>query len=242
MAEQKRTQMDIRMIYLARRNPATTHEEFVSNWRQHIGLGGNYPSVYRRFTDVVQCDVILDLAIVDPAQTASAFDVPGGFDGIELTTARDLPASISVWDEPDVQNHLVPDERRVFSTIVQDLTLHALASVIIDGPRTACVLVRLLSRTPLLSREEFIRTWAALPLPTHESIRRHVRDFVILDPLPVVPFDGVEEIWFANRDDMAAYMTHDRLRDHVAREAAFVAGPPLALPTSVGIAFPPLNA
>lgn len=229
--------MDTRMIYLARRNPATTHEEFVSNWRQHIGLGGNYPSVYRRFTDVVQCDVILD-----PALTGSASDVPGGFDGIELTTARDLPASISVWDEPDVQNHLVPDERRVFATIVQELTLHALASVLIGGPRTPYVLARLLTRSPGLSREDFIRTWAALPLPEHKSIRRHVRDFVILDPPPAVPFDGVEEIWFDAPDDMADYLQHDQTRDHFATEAAFLAGPTVDLPTRVGIAFPPLTA
>lgn len=234
--------MDTRMIYLARRNPATTHEQFVSNWREHIALGAKFPSVYRRFTDVVQCDLILDLVDVDPGQTGSAFDVPGGFDGIELTTARSLPASIGVWDVPDAQTHLVPDERRVFATVVRELTLQALASVVIDGPRTAYVLVRLLTRNPTLSREDFIRTWAALPLPDHESIRRHVRDFVILDPPPAVPFDGVEEIWFDSAENMAAYLADDQLRDHIAQEADLVAGPAVTLPTHVGIAFPPLDA
>ena len=226
--------MQTRMIYLARRNPSNTHEEFVANWRDHIALGGQFPSVYRRFTDVVQCDVI-----VDPTLTGDQTDVPGGFDGIEIAGARDLPASISVWQDPDVQAHLVPDERRDFATIVQDLTLQALASILIEGPRTPYVLTRLLTRSSALSREDFIREWAALPLPEHPAVRRYARNYTILDPPPAVPFDGVEEIWFDTGHDMAAYLRDDQALDHTA-ETALLNGPPVVLPTKVGIAFPPL--
>jgi hypothetical protein len=227
--------MQTRMIYLARRNPANTHDEFVANWREHIALGGRFPSVYRRFTDVVQCDVILD-----PNLTGNETDVPGGFDGIEIATARDLPTSISVWHDPDAQAHLVPDERRVFATIVQDLALQALASVLIDGPRTPYILTRLLTRSSALSREDFIREWAALPVPEHATVRRYARNYIILDPPSAVPYDGVEEVWFDTPDDMAAYLDDDRTRDHAA-ETRLLDASPIVLPTRVGIAFPPLD-
>jgi hypothetical protein len=223
--------MQTRMIYLARRHPSSTHEEFVAHWREHIALGGRFPSVYRRFTEVVQGDVVLG---------AGETDGPGGFDGIEIATARDLPTSISVWQDPDAQEHLVPDERRVFATVVQDLALQALASVLVDGPRTPFVLTRLLTRSAGLSREDFIREWAALPVPEHPTVRRYARNYVILDPPPAVPYDGVDEVWFDTHDDMTAYLADDRTRDHTD-EMRLLDASPVVLPTRVGIAFPPLT-
>ncbi|KAA1379910.1 EthD domain-containing protein [Aeromicrobium fastidiosum] len=227
--------MQTRMIYLARRNPSTTHDEFVVNWREHIALGGQFPSVYRRFTEVVQCDVI-----VDPDLAGTDADVPGGFDGIEIAAARDLPTSISVWRDEAAQTHLVPDERRVFATIVQDLALQALGSVLIDGPRTPYVLARLLTRDPGLSREDFIREWSAVPLPDHSTVRRYARNYIILDPPAGVPFDGVDEVWFDTADDMDAYVDHVHGSDDPA-ETRLLKQTPISLPTRVGIAFPPLS-
>lgn len=229
--------MKTRMIYLARRNPVNTHDEFVANWREHIALGAQFPSVYRRFGAVVQGDVLVD----SPA-LAGHDDVPSGFDGVEIADVRDLPTGISVWDDPDAQATLVPDERRVFATIVQDLTLWALASVLIEGPRTHYFMTRLLKRSSALSREDFIREWAALPVPEHASLRRYARNYVILDPPPAVNFDGVEELWFDTADDMTAYLLAAQTREHHSAEARLIAGPAVVLPTRVGIAYPPVDA
>ena len=53
----------IKTIYLAKRNPATSYDEFVVNWRQHAVLSGSFPEVGRRFDSVIQCKrVVTDLA------------------------------------------------------------------------------------------------------------------------------------------------------------------------------------
>lgn len=35
----------IKTIYLVKRNPGTTYDEFVANWQQHAVLSGSFPEV-----------------------------------------------------------------------------------------------------------------------------------------------------------------------------------------------------
>src|SRR5690606_13636321 len=74
----RKRRMSVKTIYLAKRNPSTTYEEFQKNWADHAVLSGSFPDVGARFNAVVQVKRIVGLE-----------DEPGLFqeyDGANLLT------------------------------------------------------------------------------------------------------------------------------------------------------------
>jgi uncharacterized protein (TIGR02118 family) len=70
-----------------------------------------------------------------------------------------------------------------------------------------------LARRPQLDHESFVRAWADEHAPVATAalggrLRGYVQNRAVLEPgipvFPVASFDGVEELWFDNREDAAA--------------------------------------
>ena len=81
--------MAIKMIYLAKRNPATTHAQFLENWKQHSALAGSFPRIRERFLQVAQCSRIQDDSVLPEATHH--------YDGLNLLTMRSL---LITWLSP----------------------------------------------------------------------------------------------------------------------------------------------
>ena len=85
----------IKTIYLAKRNPATSYDEFVANWRQHAVLSGSFPEVGRRFDSVIQCKrVVSDLA--------DDLGLTQEFDGANLLGLRSLFDAVDVYNQEGI--------------------------------------------------------------------------------------------------------------------------------------------
>ncbi len=54
------TEEVVKVIYLARRNPALAVDQFPDRWRQHAILGGTLPTLRGSFTQVAQCANMYD--------------------------------------------------------------------------------------------------------------------------------------------------------------------------------------
>ena len=47
--------MSVKRIYLTRRNPAISGEDFPREWRRHAAFAASFSNVNRRYTRVAQC-------------------------------------------------------------------------------------------------------------------------------------------------------------------------------------------
>lgn len=201
-------------IYLVKRNPALTEEEFPRRWRQHAKLAAT-TRLANYFTGVVQCS------------RERGADFPTGatqdYDGVSLLDMRDRNATRDIWSEPEQGAILAPDELLTFSRLISECMITTEEHVSREGPYTGSLLLRFLSRRPELSRNAFIADWAdthgrmEIEGATGELVRRAVRNEVIDPPPPDFPFDLITEQWF---DDLDAARRYNKDRTRQAELAA----------------------
>lgn len=180
-----------KMIYLARRNPGLSAEDFAAAWREHSTLGRQCRNVQDRVRSVTQCVRILD-STPEGASTA--------YDGVNLLGLRDRESADAIWTDPETLAIMRPDEPRVFDRYVRDFTLVAREQLIQDGPPGNAVLVGFLKRRPDMEPADFACMLGRQPAPW-SGVRRTVLNRV--EPLrpPGYDYDVVMEWWF---DDAAS--------------------------------------
>jgi hypothetical protein len=186
--------MGWKMIYLARRNPALAPEQFAQAWREHSALGAGCTNVRDKVLSVTQCSRVLEA----PPLLGAAAD----YDGVNLLSLRDLQAATDIWNDRETLAIMRPDEPRVFSTYVREFTLVCRERVLRDAPRGNACVVAFLRRRDGLTRDEFLRAWAAEAASASNTDAfgaaiRLVHNDVHGDPPPGYDFDGIAEWWFA---------------------------------------------
>ena len=199
--------MNPKMIYLARRNPATDHAGFLENWAGHAELSGRFPNIATNFRRVIQCDA-------QPER-----DVPPGvssdYDGVNLLSMRTVGGMAGVWRDPAVIETMEPDELRVFSGYVRDFTIICAEEVVLEGPYTEHLAVRFLARRSGVDRKSFVARWSgaggraltALDGP----LRRLVHDHRMFPAPDGYPYDGIEELWFDTAEDRSAFFRDEEV-------------------------------
>ncbi len=130
-----------KMIYLAKRNPRLAPCEFAQAWREHSALGKQCRNVQDKVLGVTQCTSILSMGIAQPLQGIYA-----DADGVNLLQIRDLQVATDIWNDPETQAIMKPDELRVFDRYVRDFTLVAKEEVVVNEPAGQAVLVGFLSQ------------------------------------------------------------------------------------------------
>jgi hypothetical protein len=191
----------IKQIYFATRNPSTTHEQFLENWKGHAALAGTFPSITRRFAGLVQCRQTPD---------AAGLDVDHEHDGANIMTMRDLVSTATIDEDPNIDT-LLTDELRVFTRYVRETSLTAVEDVVVDGPRGDLLLLEVVSRRKDVTLPEFVSAWtgayaqALVGLPDFGSrVSRYVHNAVIFPPPVDYPYDGFAELWVGSAEDAAA--------------------------------------
>jgi hypothetical protein len=191
--------MNWKMIYLARRNPALAPEDFPAAWREHSALGRQCRNVQDKVLGVKQCSRIREGGEDGALPGASAH-----YDGVNLLQLRDLGVASDIWNDPETQAIMRPDEPRVFSSYVRDFTLVCGERVLREAPPGGVVLFGFLRRSAGVSKAGFDAAWADGPAapwldaPALQGALRVVHNRVVQEPPPGYAYDGIAEWWFAS--------------------------------------------
>lgn len=181
-----------KVIYLARRNPALSREEFPARWRQHSLLAGSMPSIRPGFAQVAQCLNLYDRAVVARASL--------DYDGVNLLTMTSPDRIEAVWQSDEVHNLVLPDELATFDRYVRQFSLTTQEHVVADGPMQPYCLIVFLKR----DRNVELDAFATMLLDAYRAMadggRRAVVNLVT-DRQPGYNFDAVTELWFASTDE-----------------------------------------
>jgi EthD domain len=195
----------IKTIYLARRNPATSYDQFVENWRRHAVLSGSFPEVGRRFVSVIQCRRVL-------ADLAPELGLRQDIDGANLLGLTSLFDAVDVYNQDGIAT-LRQDELRVFSDYVSESSMTGIEHILLDGERQGAVVLDLVSRRPGDDLRDFLLAWTgrhAQTLMHADAFTKHVRRYVhnqIVLPTPAGwPFDGIAELWFDDVPSAVSYL------------------------------------
>ncbi len=193
----------IKTIYLAARNPDTTPDQFLKNWKEHAELSAAFPSIHDVYMGIAQCVSVPDLGRPELSTR---------YDGVNLLPVRGVVDAVEVYDDPNIQVMLA-DELRVFANHVADTTLITFETVVQDGPISEIVLLEFVQRGPEISQVNFVKFWMGararrLQSAEHfrDSVRRYVNDLVIVEPPEAVPYGGVSELWFDDIDQALAFI------------------------------------
>jgi hypothetical protein len=189
-------------IYLVKRSPSLTEEEFPRRWRQHAKLAAT-TRLNNYFTGVVQCSREWE---ADALPNATR-----DYDGVSLLDMRDRNATRDIWDEPEQGAILAPDELLTFSRLIRECMITTEEQVTREGPYTGVLLLRFLRRARSLSPDRFLARWrdtqsrAELAGESSDLVRRAVSNVVIDPPPPDFPFDLITELWFDDLDAARRY-------------------------------------
>ncbi|TAM91443.1 MAG: hypothetical protein EPN43_04270 [Jatrophihabitans sp.] len=199
----------IKTIYLAKRNPNSTYEEFVENWRAHAVLSGSFPEVGRRFDSVIQCKRVV-------ADLDADLGLTQDFDGANLLGLTSLFDAVDVYNQEGIPT-LRMDEKRVFSDYVSESSLTGVELVLLDGGRGQVVVLELVRRSPGTALTAFLLAWSGeyaravtACAPFREHVRRYVHNQIVLPTPPGWGYDGIAELWFEDVTGASAYLRDSR--------------------------------
>lgn len=197
--------MDFKLIYLAKRNPAVSPEDWPRAWRAHAVFASQFPVLGARISSLFYCS-----RQFAPTLDGAAFDPPGAsrdYDGVAVVaspTAESLGGDMTAEDRARIYE----DERRVFSAQTPDFSFRCRETLVHGGAPGPAAVFRFLARRPGDTPEAFRSRWdgrhagiAARAADASGAVTRYVHDLVVDAPPPGYPFDGVAETWFATPED-----------------------------------------
>lgn len=205
-------------IYLARRNPALTSEQFHERWKAHSALTGTTQNIRPYFTQVVQC-ARCDLAGPPDASLE--------FDGANLLSLVDRAGGYGVFDEPEHRDIMLPDELLTFSGPIRDCQLVTREQVCKPGDFSRYLILRFLKFADRTDPEAVFGRWCDLQAGRDDEgaagalVSRSVANLVV-EPAPTgMPHDLVTETWFRDVPALERHSQDDGVRraleDAVAR-------------------------
>lgn len=197
--------MEFKLIYLARRNPAVSPEDWPRTWRSHAVFASQFPVIGARISNLVYCS-----RQFAPILDGAPFDPPGAsrdYDGVAVVSS---PSADSLDGDmtPEDRAQILKDELRVFAGPTPDFSFRCRETLVHGAAPGAAAVFRFLARLPDASPAEFAARWnqahaviAARAAEASDAATRYVHDQVIEPPPPGYPFDGVAETWFATPQD-----------------------------------------
>jgi len=204
-----------KMLYLARRNPSISAEDWPRTWRSHAAYAATILTLDARLSSLFYCSRILE-----PMLGGAPFDPPGAardYDGVAIV-ASDTDEVPQADMTPEVRAKIDQDELRVFSTYVPRFSFHCEEVLSHGGAPGKAAVIRFLARKQGTSREEFSEHWSGRHADTARRavdasgmVTRYVHDALIQEPPPGYPFDGITETWFASDEDAVRSFVDDAL-------------------------------
>jgi hypothetical protein len=139
-----------KQIYLAKRHPALSREQFRPRWRNHFAIASALP----RWVNVrryAQCDAIVDVPPRVP--------ISREYDGIGLHWFKSAEARARHIADAKSQQIMETDEDTLFSERVNNFVMPVGERILRDGPRSPFKLFVFLKRKPSVGFQDFLRRY-----------------------------------------------------------------------------------
>jgi hypothetical protein len=185
-------------MYLAKRHPEFTREQYRMRWRQH----GAYALSFLT-------EVIVRYSHTDPLPfTGGLAGASDEYDGVGIVWFGSTDVRHAGWPSQDDMDLIRADEVKTFSEVVTNFEASTTEHVLRDGEREVGIkLMRFFTRRPEMTKAQFLDYWlndhgpALLDSPLSGYIRRYVQNHPN-DPAIDgrqrwgLDYDGIEETWF----------------------------------------------
>jgi len=211
--------MAYKMLYLARRAPTVSWEEWPRTWKSHAIFASQFPAMsgtidWLRYTTRVD----------DP--TLGELPVSTEHDGVSVAQAPELDTFYGRGFSPEQRKLIDQDELRVFDRYTPEFSFYCSESRMFDGPLGEAAVFRFLRRKADVSRDGFEQhlkgEHARLCAEMAVTLRaqRWALNMTVDTPPPDFPFEAIDECWFATVIDAARALTAPsmlRLTDGLAK-------------------------
>ncbi len=193
--------MSAKLIYLARRANTVAREDWPRTWRSHAVFASQFPALEARIDWMRYCNRI----------DSNLPGVSNQHDGVAIAASPSLAGLNGAGFGLAERALIDADELRVFDMLTPNFTYYCEELPILDGALGEVAVFTFLARQPDLSLADWHARWngehadlaraafAALGGPI-----RYVHNRPLHDPLPLFPFDGIAEAWFATSDEAVA--------------------------------------
>ncbi|MGE3692322.1 MAG: hypothetical protein AB7F98_13180 [Novosphingobium sp.] len=193
-----------KLVYLARRNPAVSREDWPEVWVSHAKFAGQFAFIANDITYSCYAN-----RIDRPMLEGQAVDVPGlsrEHDGVALGVALQVETLQGGGFSKDERALIDQDELRVFDMLTPKFSYYCTETVLKQGKYGEYGLIRFLARREELSSDAFQSHFHGEFADTagkaiDASVVRCALDRPIHDPLPLFPFDAIIDCWFDSQDD-----------------------------------------
>ena len=183
---------------LARRAATVAREDWPRIWKSHAVFASQFPALEGGIDWMRYCN-------------RAEVDLPGlsqGHDGVAVAASDTLEGLNGAGFSAEDRAQIDQDELRVFDMLTPHFTYYCEEDVLLAGsqdgvPLGAAAVWRFLKRPLGTSRAEFAESWDE-HRTTPPSATRYVRNHPVHDPLPLFPFDGIGECWFASLEEAVA--------------------------------------
>lgn len=193
-----------KLIYLARRNPSCSREDWPEHWRSHATFAGQFAFIANDITYSCYCN-----RIDQPVLEGRPVEVPGlsgDHDGVAIGVSSRVETLKGGGFTAEERKLIDRDELRVFDMLTPEFSYYCTETVLKEGKYGLYGLIRFLARKPEMSPEDF-RQWfegefaAAARASIDDTVVRHALDIPTHGPLPRFPFDAITDCWFDSEDD-----------------------------------------
>lgn len=206
-----------KLIYLARRAATVARADWPRTWRSHAVFASQFPVLEAGIAYMRYCNRVDDVAIAG---------VSTEHDGVAIAAGDRIEGLNGTGFSAEDRARIDADELRVFDMLTPNFTFYCTEAVLRDGKPGEAAVYRFLARKPEMTRDSFDIRWgerhaelAKDAIAGLDTITRYVHDRPVHEALPLFPFDGIVETWFAGLEDAVAALSGNAL-DTVAQDIA----------------------
>ncbi|MGV0793246.1 hypothetical protein [Mycolicibacterium sp. XJ1819] len=187
-----------KLVYLARRNPTLSHEQFAKRWLKHSAhVGAGAPGALTEIRTARYCLV--------QSGVEHASDEYDGVGLLQLPGLNSIPTMHKALIGTEVS---LADELRTFSTYVKDFTIYCDEEIVTDAEPSTHAVLHFVRRSPDIGPSAFADAWREYARRLAQSLDgvlgRQVLNHLIAPAPPGYGFDGVHELWCASPEQAAA--------------------------------------
>lgn len=207
-----------KLIYLERRNPNVSREDWPETWRSHATFVGTFPRLRAGVKYSRYCN-----RIDNPTLDGACVDLPGmslAHDGVAVACSDNLELLQGGGFTTKERARIQQDELRVFERLTPECSFHCTEKPVRDGIVGEAAVFHFLARLPDVPRVAFTERLtgehARVARDTIDklgSITRYTHNTPLHRPLPHFPFDAISECWYGSVDDAIRSSRESELDD-----------------------------
>jgi hypothetical protein len=200
-----------KLLYLARRAPSVSWEDWPHTWKSHAVFASQFPAMSGTIDWMRYMTRVDDPALGD-------LPVSQEHDGVSVAEAPALETFQGKGFSPEQRARIDADERRVFDRYTPQFSFYCAERRAVDGPVGEAAVFRFLRRKAGVSREAFeaalTGSYARLCAETagELGVQRWGVNLTLEPPPPDFPFEAIDECWFASVADAARALTSPAMR------------------------------